>query len=99
MIPIANAFAESEGADRTAVLGAIRRAFEVETRTPTDEQPAGPSTSIRRGQVGSEPGISRAGEAGIPARRAVVSHEDDRHGLLHRPADLHRSSLGRMDRR
>jgi hypothetical protein len=28
---IANALAESEGADRAAVLGAIRRAFEVET--------------------------------------------------------------------
>jgi hypothetical protein len=34
---IANALAESEGTDRAAVLAAIRRAFEVETRTPTDE--------------------------------------------------------------
>jgi Domain of unknown function (DUF5076) len=38
---IANALAESEGADRAAVLAAIRRAFEVEMRAPTDEHTGG----------------------------------------------------------
>jgi hypothetical protein len=34
---VANALAECEGADRATVLAAIRRAFEVEMRSPTDE--------------------------------------------------------------
>lgn len=34
---IANALAESENADRTAVLASITRAFDVEMRSPTDE--------------------------------------------------------------
>ncbi len=38
---IASALVESEGANRGAVLAAIRRAFEVEMRTPTDEHTGG----------------------------------------------------------
>lgn len=34
---IANALEECEGADRAAVIAAIRRAFEVEMKSPTDE--------------------------------------------------------------
>lgn len=34
---VANALAECEGADRGEVLAAIRRAFEVEMKSPTDE--------------------------------------------------------------
>jgi hypothetical protein len=34
---VANALAESEGADRTQVLQDIARAFNVEMQTPTDE--------------------------------------------------------------
>jgi hypothetical protein len=34
---VANALSECEGADRATVLAAIRRAFEVEMGSPTDE--------------------------------------------------------------
>ncbi len=36
-----NALAESEGADRAAVLASIVRAFNVEMRSPTDEHTGG----------------------------------------------------------
>jgi len=38
---IANALAESQGADRAAVLASIARAFDVEMRSPTDEHTGG----------------------------------------------------------
>jgi hypothetical protein len=34
---VANALEECEGADRASVIATIRRAFEVEMRSPTDE--------------------------------------------------------------